>query len=205
LKVVIIDDEKAMHLIMTSILKKIDKVEVVGTFQETKTAFEFLQANEVDIAFIDINMPRESGLDFAKRLRELYINMKLVFVTSHKEYALAAFDVYAYDYMIKPVSKTRVMETVERVLAEKGTNSRDLIGARNTNLTGVPSLIEPLTKREKEILILIGKGLSNKEIAGKYSLREGTIKNHIFNIYGKLQVKNRVQAMVTARELRLID
>jgi RNA polymerase sigma factor (sigma-70 family) len=204
LRVVIVDDEKAMHLIMTRILEKTDKVEVVGTFQETRTAFAFLQVNEADIAFIDINMPRESGLDFAKRLRELYTNMKLVFVTSHKEYALAAFDVYAYDYMIKPVSKARVMETVERVLVEKGKTSRELIEDRDAEVAGIPSLIEPLTKREKEILILIGKGLSNKEIAEKYNLREGTVKNHIFNIYGKLQVKNRVQAIVSARELRLI-
>jgi len=96
MKVMMIDDEKAMHIIMKRMLSKIGEVEIVGAFQDTETAFSFLQNEEVDIVFVDISMPKESGLDFAKRLREIHPQIKLVFVTSHKEYALSAFDVYAY-------------------------------------------------------------------------------------------------------------
>ena len=102
MKVVIIDDEQAMHLIMKRMLSKVDDVTVVGSFLETKTAYSYMANHEVDMIFVDINMPMESGLEFAGRLREDGSQMKIVFVTSHTEYSLPAFDVYAFDYIVKP-------------------------------------------------------------------------------------------------------
>jgi two-component system LytT family response regulator len=119
LKVVIIDDEKAMHLIMKRMLAKLDEIEIVGSFQETTAAFSYLANHEVDLIFLDISMPKENGLEFAKRLRESGRRMKLVFVTSYKEYAQAAFEVNAYDYIVKPVEQDRLHKTVQRVLSEK--------------------------------------------------------------------------------------
>jgi two-component system LytT family response regulator len=118
LKVVIIDDEKAMHLIMKRMLAKVDQIEIVGSFLETTAAFSYLVNHDVDLIFLDISMPRENGLEFANRLRESGRLMKLVFVTSYKEYAPAAFDVYAYDYMVKPVEQDRLHKTVQRALSE---------------------------------------------------------------------------------------
>jgi two-component system LytT family response regulator len=118
LKVVIIDDEKAMHLIMKRMLAKVDQIEIVGNFHETAAAFTFLVNHDVDLIFLDISMPRENGLEFAIRLRERDRRMKLVFVTSYKEYAPAAFDVDAYDYILKPVEQDRLHKTVQRVLSE---------------------------------------------------------------------------------------
>ncbi|MGG0717735.1 response regulator transcription factor [Robertmurraya massiliosenegalensis] len=194
MKVMMIDDEKAMHIIMKRMLSKIGEVEIVGAFQDTETAFSFLQNEEVDIVFVDISMPKESGLDFAKRLREIHPQIKLVFVTSHKEYALSAFDVYAYDYMIKPISQKRIEETVRRALVEE----------QIEKVEPLPPLIEPLTNREEEIMELIGQGLTNKQIAKTFDVTEGTVKNHLVNIFGKLQVKNRVQAIVMAKQYKLI-
>lgn len=202
MKVVIIDDEKAMHLIMKRIIGKIDKVKIVGSFLETCTAFSFIQNNEVDMAFIDISMPKESGLDFAKRLREFNSKIKLVFVTSHKEYALNAFDVYAYDYIVKPIYQDRLTETVERALSEDIAKNQEL--TRTIDSETLPPLIEPLTNRESEIMQLIGEGMSNREIAERFDVTEGTVKNHLVNIFGKLQVKNRVQATVIAQKHKLI-
>ena len=201
MKVVIIDDEVAMHLIMKRLLEKMEGVEIVGVFQETTAAFSFMQKNHVDLAFIDINMPWESGLDFARRLRESGWQQKVIFVTSHKEYALPAYDVYAYDYIVKPISRDRLTKTIERALSEQvPTDSL----AKNKADT-LPPLIEPLTKRELEIMQLISNGLTNKQIAKTYKLTEGTVKNHIVNIFGKLSVKNRVQATVVAKEYKLIE
>jgi two-component system LytT family response regulator len=118
LKVVIIDDEKAMHLIMKRMLAKVDQIEIVGSFHETTAAFSYVVNHDVDLIFLDISMPRENGLEFANRLRESGRRMKLVFVTSYKEYATAAFDVYAYDYIVKPVEQDRLHKTVQRILSE---------------------------------------------------------------------------------------
>jgi two-component system LytT family response regulator len=116
-KVVIIDDEKAMQLIMKRMLGKVDEVEIVGSFQETSTAYSYLTNHDVDLIFMDINMPKESGLEFAGRLRESGRQMKIVFVTSHKEYSLLAFDVYAFDYIVKPVNQERLHHTIQRALS----------------------------------------------------------------------------------------
>ncbi|WP_062052563.1 response regulator transcription factor [Bacillus sp. JCM 19034] len=194
MKVVIIDDEKAMHLIIKRLLGKITYVEVVGCFHDTKTAYSFLQSHEVNVAFVDISMPWENGLDFAKRLRETNSHITLVFITSHKEHALAAYDVYAYDYIVKPLSQKRLQQTVERINLEKMAHEE-----RGTDTP--PNLLETLTKREHEILRHLSSGKSNKEIAVTFKLTEGTVKNHLVNIFGKLQVKNRVQATVVAKKL----
>ncbi|GGH82597.1 DNA-binding NarL/FixJ family response regulator [Pullulanibacillus pueri] len=200
MKVVTIDDEKAMHLIMKRMIAEIDNVDIVGSFQRTSEAFSFLQNNLVDLVFVDINIPRENGLDFAKRLRELDERMKIVFVTSYKEYALSAFDVYAFDYIVKPLTKQRLNQTIKRALEEESS----LKAKEQSSQEALPSLVEPLTKREKQVLQLMGNGLSNKEIAKTFNLTEGTIKNHVVNIFGKLQVKNRVQAILIAKELKQI-
>ncbi|OMF30098.1 hypothetical protein BK133_17185 [Paenibacillus sp. FSL H8-0548] len=118
MRVVIIDDENAMHLIMKRMLSKIDGIEIVGSFHETAAASAFMLDHDIDMIFIDVHMPKESGLEFAQRLRESGRQTKLVFVTSHKEYALSAFDVYAYDYMVKPVVQDRLRQTVQRALSE---------------------------------------------------------------------------------------
>jgi len=194
MKVAFIDDEKAMHFIMTRMLSKIDEVEIVGSFQETETAFSFLTSNRVDLVFLDIHMPRENGLDFARRLRESGWQKKIVFVTSQKEYALSAFDVYAYDYIVKPISQERLRTTVQRALYEN----------RDDRPRKMSPPTEPLTKREMEVLRLMSNGMSNREIAVAFKLTEGTVKNHTVNIFGKLQVKNRVQAVEAAKVNKLI-
>jgi DNA-binding NarL/FixJ family response regulator len=199
MKVVIIDDQKAMHLVMKRMLSKCKAVEWIGMFQDTETAFAFLGTQAADLLFVDISMPGESGIEFARRARESGLETKLVFVTSHKEYALDAFDVYAYDYIVKPISQERLIGTVERVFAELRAGEREMAGAR-----AYPPLVEPLTKRETEVLLFMSDGMSNRDIAKALELTEGTVKSHVVNIFGKLQVKNRVQAIASGRENRLM-
>ncbi|NHN33403.1 response regulator transcription factor [Paenibacillus agricola] len=218
MKVVVIDDERAMHLIMKRMLSKFDKIQIVECFQDTATAYLYLESHDADLVFVDISMPREGGLDFAKRLRASGVQVKLVFVTSHKEFALSAFDVHAYDYIVKPVSQERLNKTLHRVLAEQARNLQQAEAAATapsrspSKEAALPSLngndrgklVEPLTNREIEILKALAQGLSNKEIADQFVLTEGTVKNHVFNLYGKLDVKRRSQAIVLARELGIL-
>ncbi|WP_379156457.1 response regulator [Paenibacillus sp. sgz5001063] len=118
MKAILVDDEKAMHLIMKRMLAKIEDIEIVGAFAETAAAYAYLSGHEVDLIFVDISMPRENGLEFAQRLRESGRGMKIVFITSHKEFALPAFEVYAFDYIVKPVVQERLLHTVQRAMAQ---------------------------------------------------------------------------------------
>ncbi|OPH53465.1 hypothetical protein BC351_06265 [Paenibacillus ferrarius] len=119
MKVICIDDEKAMHLIMKRMLSKVKEVELVGSFMDTAAAYSYLMNHDVDLIFVDISMPKENGLEFAERLRESGNEVKIVFITSHKEYALFAFDVHAFDYIVKPVVQERLRKTMERAMAKK--------------------------------------------------------------------------------------
>lgn len=118
MKVIVVDDEKAMHLILKRMLSKLPGLEIAGSFLDTQSASEYLQGHEVDLIFVDISMPKESGLAFVERLRASGRQTKIVFITSHKEYALSAFDVYAFDYMVKPVQQERLHQTVLRVMTQ---------------------------------------------------------------------------------------
>lgn len=197
MKVIIIDDEKAMHLIMKRMLAKMSDIEVVGCFSAAKEAYEYLITYEVDMIFVDISMPRENGLEFAERVRERGRDTKIVFITSHKEYALSAFDVYAFDYIVKPVVQERLYRTVERARAE-------IIPNLVKGGTSSKALIDPLTNRELDIALAIVDGLSNMEIAKRFGLTEGTVKGHINRLYGKLGIKRRVQTVARMKELRML-
>lgn len=117
MKVILIDDEKAMHFIMNKLLAKIATMEVVGEFYNTASATQFVQDQEVDLAFVDINMPEESGVYFAKRMAKEHPHIHIVFVTSNKDFALDAYDLFALDYIVKPVSINRLEKTIEKAIA----------------------------------------------------------------------------------------
>ncbi len=119
MNVILIDNDEPTLIILKRMLGKIDDVQVIGAFQNTENAEAFLKTNNVDIVFIDINMPGESGIDFAKRILRQMDSIETVFVTSYKEYALEAFGVYAFDYIVKPINHDRIYETIAKIRGKK--------------------------------------------------------------------------------------
>lgn len=117
MKVIIIDDEKAMHLIMTKMLGKLPDIEVIGCFSDTSEASLFVKEHDVHVAFVDISMPQENGMQFAERMAMQHPDLHIIFVTSHKDYALDAFELSALDYIVKPVSMERIERSMSRARA----------------------------------------------------------------------------------------
>ncbi|MGG4145722.1 response regulator [Paenibacillus algorifonticola] len=205
MKVIIIDDELAMHLIMNRMLGKIDEVEIMGSFQETAAAFAFLQKQEIDMIFMDISMPKESGLEFAQRLREQGSRAKLVFVTSHKEYALPAFGVYAYDYMVKPVMQERLRQTILKALSE----GAPTMPAEETKAAPTKVLFNCLGRMEIRSAhdeIVKWKTSKSAELFGYLSLHKGRLVSRarlIEDIFGGMPRKNAESYLnTTAYQLR---
>lgn len=136
MKVILVDDEKSMLLIMKKMLSKIPGIEVAGIFQNAGDAFGFISAEHgVDMAFLDISMPGESGLELAQRIPSVNSGMDVVFLTSHKEYALDAFDVHAFDYLVKPVSQERLERTVQRAVDKRKHVSVNIPGNRSSKMS----------------------------------------------------------------------
>ncbi|ANY66260.1 hypothetical protein BBD42_07105 [Paenibacillus sp. BIHB 4019] len=117
MKVILIDDEPVMHLIMRKMLAKYAELQVVGAFADTRAAGDFLAENtDVELAFVDISVPGDSGLAFASKLDKAGSKIQMVFVTSHKDYAVEAFELSVLDYLVKPVTQERLERTIHRAL-----------------------------------------------------------------------------------------
>jgi two-component system, LytTR family, response regulator len=114
LKAVILDDESAgIESLMYDLKKNCPDVEVIKTFTDTSSAFDFLRQNPIDVLFLDISMPGCNGFDFLSKFKS--INFSVIFVTAYEEYALKAFDFYAVDYLLKPVEYPKLIRAVERI------------------------------------------------------------------------------------------
>ncbi|CAL67129.1 LytR/AlgR family response regulator transcription factor [Christiangramia forsetii] len=109
IRCVIVDDENVALDIMENHLSKIDNIELVGRCKNATEAFNMISSNKTDLVFLDINMPGISGISFAKSINK---NIKIIFTTAYREYAIDGFDLHAVDYLLKPISFDRLLDAV---------------------------------------------------------------------------------------------
>jgi len=109
IRCIIVDDEPVALDIMENHLSKIDKIQIVGRCRNATEAFNMINANKTDLIFLDINMPGISGISFAKSINK---NIKIIFTTAYREYAIDGFDLHAVDYLLKPISFDRLLNAV---------------------------------------------------------------------------------------------
>ena len=119
MNVVVVDDDKAMLLIMKKMLKKIEGIDIINTFNNIEDVVVFFNDNKADIAFLDISIQDGNGLDLARKILEKSPHTDIVFITSYREYAVEAFDICAFDYIVKPVLIERVEKTIKRALEKR--------------------------------------------------------------------------------------
>ncbi len=112
---IIVDDEPMAREILENHLKKVDAVTIVASCKNAIEAFNVLNSNSIDLIFLDINMPEISGLSFAKTINK---NIKVIFTTAYREYAVDGFNLQAVDYLLKPISFERLLQSVNKYLGE---------------------------------------------------------------------------------------
>ncbi len=120
INVALIDDEELALLEMEFLLKEYPCIHVMGRFTDPVEAMETLGGLKPDAVFIDINMPQLGGVELAKKIRENMSKTNVIFVTAYEQYAVEAFQVEAMDYLLKPVSKERLDETIMRLMRREG-------------------------------------------------------------------------------------
>ncbi|QYA25902.1 response regulator transcription factor [Gramella sp. MT6] len=109
IKCIIVDDEPVALDILENHLSKIDHIEVIGRCKNATEAFNMINSNTIDLIFLDINMPGISGISFAKSINK---EIKIIFTTAYREYAIEGFDLHAVDYLLKPISFERILDAV---------------------------------------------------------------------------------------------
>ena len=194
LRAIIVDDEQLSVNRLKRILSESGVIEICHTFLNPMEAYEYVKANPIQLAFLDISMPEIDGMQLSSLLLDLDTSIDVVFVTAYDDYAVQAFDMSALDYLMKPVTAKRLSKTLDKIIK------------RHRVVAAQPSVAhnEILTEQETKVLRLIADGLSNKEIVPLLNITAETVKFHIKNVYRKLGVNNRVRALQRARELRII-
>ena len=119
---IIVDDEPTAREILTAHLAHIPTMKIIGQFKNAINALDFLKTNAVDVVFLDINMPEVSGLSLGKLVQK---EVKLIFTTAHRDYAVEGFDLQAVDYLLKPISFDRLLQAVYKLTGDTLVNQPD--------------------------------------------------------------------------------
>jgi len=148
-----------------------------------------------DLILMDIQMPGIGGLEATKRLKEKYPFIKVVMVTVSDDIAhlFDAIKKGAQGYLLKNLKPETWLEYLKAIAVDEVPMTRELAFRILKELSPMGTEVSPLTAREREILGLVAKGMSNKEISSNLDLSEHTVKNHMKNILQKLHLENRVQ------------
>jgi DNA-binding NarL/FixJ family response regulator len=189
-------------------------LDVVAEAGDGQAALEAYAAHQPDVVLMDIRMPGMDGVEATWRLRERWPQARVIILTTFDddEYVFEGLRAGALGYLLKDVSGQELAEAVRTVAAggaliEPSVARKVLAEFARLAPPARPlteALLEPLSGREREVLQLLGQGLSNREVAARLSLAEGTVKNYVTGILQKLGVRDRTQAAVRARELGVI-
>ncbi|GAA3460608.1 MULTISPECIES: response regulator [Saccharothrix] len=212
IRVLLVDDQELMRMGFRMVLGAQEDVDVVGEAGDGLDAVHMAASLRPDVVLMDVRMPVLDGVEATKRIAEAGTAKVLVMTTfDMDEYALSALRNGASGFLLKDtppgdlVSALRAVASGDAVVSPSVTKrllSR-FLGDGGGELRDA-SVLEALTEREREVLVLIAKGLSNTEIARKLFLSEATVKTHVGRILAKLELRDRVQAVVLAYETGLV-
>jgi two-component system LytT family response regulator len=122
LKVIIADDEMGMRLVLKRAIEKFREFEIIGEAENGNSALLLFEEMRPDVVFLDVEMPEINGLDCARKIFDINPKTIIIFATAHSEYMPQAFEMYAFDYMIKPFKVERIFKTLDRILELKNIN-----------------------------------------------------------------------------------
>ncbi len=202
IKVMIADDHLMLREGLKQLLEMDGDIEVIEQANDGFQCLDLLRKSDPDVLLLDINMPNLDGLSVLEKIKKEGYRSKVIILTIHNEieYLVKAHEKFTDGYVLKD-SGTNILKKAIRVVNN---------GDSYIEPTMVPMLREKLdrmnfesqeellTKRELEILKLLAEGLYNKEIAFRLSISEKTVKNHVSNIFKKINVSDRTQAAVYA-------
>ncbi len=211
IRLLIVDDQELVRIGFGLFLKTQDGLEVVGEAPDGQQALARARELRPDVILMDIRMPIMDGIEATARLRDLKLDPppRVLVLTTFDldEYVYGALRAGAAGFLLKDAPRERLVEAIHVIHAGEALLSpsitRRLIEdyARRTDPLQPPdALLRELSPREREVLILVARGLSNHEIAQRLIVTEATVKSHVGNVLMKLGLRDRVQAVVLAYE-----
>jgi DNA-binding NarL/FixJ family response regulator len=215
IRVLLVDDQALFREGLETLLSVHKDIQVVGQASNGQEALEAAAKVHPDVVLMDVRMPILDGVQATRRLKRALPECRVIVLTTFDddEYVFDALRAGAVGYLLKDVASARLVEAIRGTARGESILEPSVAAKVIAEFTRVSSmvpaaqidqLVEPLSERELEILAWIARGYSNKEIASQLFIAEGTVKNHVTHILGKLGVRDRTQAALKARELGLL-
>ncbi len=210
IRVVVVDDQELMRVGFRLILEAAGDIRVVGEAGDGASAIDVVAATRPDVVLMDIRMPLLDGVEATRRLRDHRVLMLTTF--DHDEYVVEALRAGASGFLLKDAPPAELVHAIRVVAAGDAllspTVTRRLLDRVVPTLSPAPSdpssLLAQLTERERAVLLHLARGRSNSEIAEQLHISEATVKTHVSHLLEKLELRDRVQAVVLAYEVGLV-
>ena len=207
IKLAIADDHELFRNGLKELLKKNNDIEVVASVGDGKEFIEVLKNNpSLDIVLLDITMPNMDGFEVLNQIKSLNKSVKPIIISMHDEgnYIAKCAKKGAYSYLLKNTDQDELIKVI-RIVSEGKKYFSPIISEKMINYMSEQTISENiLSKKEQEVLELISKGLTTKEIALQLFVSSRTIETHRSNIIKKLEVKNTAELIKKATKLNLI-
>ena len=205
IRVILADDHAVVRKGIREFLTEPGDIEVVAEAADGAEAIALLEQEKPDVAVLDIQMPKRSGIDVCRHVRTQRWPIGILILTAYDDdpYVLAVLQAGANGYVLKTADADDIIQAVRDV--HEGKSALDAVIARKlmAQLAGRAENkpIETLTPRESDVLKLAARGYTNKAIGAQLHLSDRTVQGHLANIYGKLQVATRTEAVMRAVSL----
>ena len=212
IKVLIADDQELIRESLKIVLSSDEKIEVIGTVADGRAVLESIKKDKPDVILMDIRMPEMDGVQCTKVIKEEHQDIKIIVLTTFDddEYIFDALKYGASGYLLKGVSMKELISGIYTVAGGGAMINPDVAGkvVKLFSKLAKGSLgikvnkknIESIGKTEWKVIMQIGRGLSNKEIAKVLYLSEGTVRNYLSQILNKLDLRDRTQLAIWAVE-----
>ena len=203
IKVMLADDHVLMREGIKQLLEFDGSIEVICEANDGEECLQKLKLNQPHVLLLDINMPKMNGIEVLEEIKRQSINVKILILTVHSEveYLIKAVDTDVDGYLLKDAESSELKRAINMVMDDKRYIQPKLVPVLNNRLVARDvdkDRVASLTNRELEVLAQVANGMFNKEIAISLNISERTVKNHISNIFKKIDVSDRTQAAVFA-------
>jgi DNA-binding NarL/FixJ family response regulator len=207
-RVLIVDDDDLMRAGLKSVLASDDSVQVVGEAGDGREAVSSTRSSRPDVVLMDVRMPDLDGIAATRELLEATPDVRVLMLTTFEEddYIFGALNAGASGFLLKRTRPEELIAAIHTVAAGDSLLSPSVTRRVIDRMATQPApqassaKLQVLTPREREVLELVARGLSNGEIATAFVIEESTVKTHVKRILGKLGLRDRVQAVIFAYE-----
>jgi RNA polymerase sigma factor (sigma-70 family) len=206
IKLLLVEDQTLMRQGLRTILTLEPGLTVIGEAGDGEEGVKLALTLRPDVILMDVQMPRRNGVEATGDLVGAWPAAKVIILTTfdRDDYVFHGVRAGAMGYLLKDAPAERLIETIRKVHAGEVFIQPEIASRALREIVRPEAPIEALSEREREVLVLLAQGASNREIAEQLVITEGTVKNHVSNILGKLQAENRTQAADIARKKGLV-